>query len=372
METINLFGAARGRFTQAAVWGMGLTRFSTQELASALAVSTPTAIHLLRCLEAHGLVCSCGEFGSTGGRKPKAWTPRPSARFAVGVDITQQHIGLVSVDLAGHMIRSSRHALPFSRTEPYFEVLAHCVDELCTGLRKENLLGIGLSIPGIVGAEEDIVVRSHALGIQNMRTDEFERYLKAPCRMINDANAGCLAEARSNESLRDAVYLSLSNSVGSALLIDRRLYIGHNLRSGEIGHTTLLPDGRPCYCGQKGCVDAYCRAGLLSDCTGGSLAAFFDALHKGNRALANRWNQYLDHVAITVNNLRMMLDCEVIIGGYVGMHLGEDLTLLRHRASLRNTFERDATYLNACTYQQEAAALGAAIPLIEAFLQALT
>ena len=72
--------------------------------------------------------------------------------------------------------------------------------------------------------------------------------------MINDANAGCLAEAWADVSLRDAVYLSLSNSVGSAVLIGRRLYLGHNLRSGEVGHTTLVPGGRPCYCGKSGCV----------------------------------------------------------------------------------------------------------------------
>ena len=207
--------------------------------------------------------------------------------------------------------------------------------------------------------------------MQGLRADEFEQYLGLPCRMINDANAGCLAEAWADVSLRDAVYLSLSNSVGSAVLIGRRLYLGHNLRSGEVGHTTLVPGGRPCYCGKSGCVDAYCRAGLLHGHTGGSLKDFFLRLHTGDAALRSVWDAYLDNVAVVVNNLRMMLDCDVILGGYVGRYMDAELAGLRRRAAFRNTFEPDAGYLKACAYKKEAAALGSAIPWIEEYLQTL-
>ena len=232
-------------------------------------------------------------------------------------------------------------------------------------------MGVGLSIRGITGSGQDLVLRSHALSIQGLRADEFEQYLGLPCRMINDANAGCLAEAWADVSLRDAVYLSLSNSVGSAVLIGRRLYLGHNLRSGEVGHTTLVPGGRPCYCGKSGCVDAYCRAGLLHGHTGGSLKDFFLRLHTGDAALRSVWDAYLDNVAVVVNNLRMMLDCDVILGGYVGRYMDAELAGLRRRAAFRNTFEPDAGYLKACAYKKEAAALGSAIPWIEEYLQTL-
>ena len=67
METVNLFGAQRGRAAQAAAWAMEKERFSTQEMANALAVSTPTAITLLRRLEGHGLVQPCGARGTLSG-----------------------------------------------------------------------------------------------------------------------------------------------------------------------------------------------------------------------------------------------------------------------------------------------------------------
>ena len=95
-------------------------------------------------------------------------------------------------------------------------------------------------------------------------------------------------------------------------------------------------------------MDAYCRAGLLHGHTGGSLKDFFLRLHTGDAALRSVWDAYLDNVAVVVNNLRMMLDCDVILGGYVGRYMDAELAGLRRRAAFRNTFEPDAGYLKAC------------------------
>ena len=371
METVNLFGTRRGRLTQAAVWSMERERFSAQALAGALEVSIPTAISLLRRLEEAGLASACGAFHSTGGRRPRAWSARPSARFAVGVDVTRRQVTLVAADLAGHVLRTRTHALPFSRAAAYWQTLASQIASLCEGLPGGAPLGVGLSIPGIVSRDGDVVLRSHALSLREMRVEEMVPYLGEACRMINDANAGCLAEARADVSLQNAVYLSLSDSVGGAILVDRRLRSGQNQRIGEVGHATLFPGGRPCYCGQTGCVDAYCRAGLLHAHTRGNLPDFFRRLRGGDAALRAVWEEYLSHVAIAANSLRMILDCDVILGGYVGREIDDSLPELRARAAVRNPFEQDGAYIKACVYKQEAAALGAALLWIEAYLLSL-
>ena len=152
METVNLFGAQRGRAAQAAAWAMEKERFSTQEMANALAVSTPTAITLLRRLEGHGLVQPCGEFSSTGGRKPRAWSACPGARYVVGADITLRHVSLVAVDLSGQVTRTQTRTLAFTRTPAYFRALAAFISELCAELPRQSVLGVGLSIPGIIGS----------------------------------------------------------------------------------------------------------------------------------------------------------------------------------------------------------------------------
>ena len=156
---------------------------------------------------------------------------------------------------------------------------------------------------------------------------------------------------RDLESPRSLVYLSLSNSVGGAILTGGALYGGDHLRAGEFGHNTLVPDGRPCYCGKKGCLDAYCSAKVLSQLTDGNLALFFDGLRSGNAALQTAWNEYLSYLAVAVNNLRMTFDCDVIVGGYVGGFLAEFGEPLREMLVERNTFEPDSSYLKFSRYR---------------------
>ena len=59
---------------------------------------------------------------------------------------------------------------------------------------------------------------------------------------------------------QDAIYLSLNNTLGGAFCIDGKLFAGQNQKAGEFGHMILVPGGRPCYCGKKGCADAYCAS----------------------------------------------------------------------------------------------------------------
>lgn len=233
------------------------------------------------------------------------------------------------------------------------------------------MLGVGISLPGILDRDEKTLVYSHALGLRGVPVEEFSRCIPFPCRFINDANAAGLAEIRGRENLHSLVYLSLSNSVGGSIFTGGSLYAGEHLRAGEFGHMTLVPDGRPCYCGKRGCVDAYCSAKVLSALTGGNLALFFDGLRAGDRTLQAAWDEYLAHLAVAVNNLRMIFDCDVIVGGYVGGFLSEFGAPLRELLAQHNTFEPDSSYLKFSRYQLESSALGAALVHIESFIQSL-
>ena len=147
--------------------------------------------------------------------------------------------------------------------------------------------------------------------------------------------------------------------------------MGGHLRAGEFGHNTLVPGGRKCYCGKEGCLDAYCSARLLSGQADGNLAAFFDGLREGDPAKQAVWREYLEHLAIAVNNLHMSFDCDVIVGGYVGAFLEEFGGRLRSLLEARNTFLPDASYLKFCRYRLEASAVGAALAQVEGFLQTI-
>ena len=198
---------------------------------------------------------------------------------------------------------------------------------------------------------------------------EIQSYFPWHCTFLNDANAGAFAEGIGSDLPSSFFYLSLSNTVGGAIFHDGNLLPGDAFRCGEAGHMTLIPDGKPCYCGKTGCVDAYCSARVLSDLSGGRLEDFFLGLQQNNREYRPVWDTYLKHLAVVINNLHMILDYDIVLGGYVGSFLTPWLDTIRHLVAERNTFEDDGSFVKLCTYQTGAAAYGAAMDVMEEFLR---
>jgi predicted NBD/HSP70 family sugar kinase len=186
--------------------------------------------------------------------------------------------------------------------------------------------------------------------------------------IFNDANSGGFAETWKSEQENMVFYLMLSNSVGGAIIDRDEIYLGDNFRSSEIGHLKIVPDGAPCYCGQKGCVNAYCSAQLLSDRTDGNLEQFFAKVDEGDPECVQALDTYLDYLAVTVINLRMMLDCGIILGGYVGAYMDRCVEKLRERITKLNPYETDSGFVQPCHYKTEASAVGAGLPFIKKFM----
>ncbi|MGM9659363.1 MAG: ROK family transcriptional regulator [Faecousia sp.] len=343
-------------------------RISQPELSQKLNLSWPTVLQNVKELAALGLVREVGAYASTGGRKAKAYAPVVDAKLAVGLDITQNHVGLVLVDLSGKVVRYTRKKRVFALNEEYFQNLGQLLNGFLGAEDTDRILGVGISLPGIVSEAGDRLLYSHALNIYDVDTANFSRYIPFPCSFLNDANAAGLAEVWGKPDAGNLVYLSLSNSVGGAIISGGRLYTGTNLRAGEFGHNTLVPGGRKCYCGKEGCLDAYVSAKVLSGHTGGNLAQFFDRLRDGEEEMRQAWRGYLEYLSVAINNLRMTFDCDVIAGGYVGAFLEEFGAPLREMLAQRNTFQQDGSYLKCCTFKLEASAVGAALMQIEAFI----
>lgn len=347
-------------------------RISQMELTQRLGLSWPTVLQNVKELSELGLIQEVGSYESTGGRKAKAYAPVRDARLALGLDITRNHVSVVLVDLSGQVVRSIRRTCPFSLEDSYAQELGSMVQKFVeTYADVERILGVSISLPGIVVEDESVLRYSHILGIHDISTEFFCRYIPYPCRFTNDANAAGLAEIYGEANAGNLVYLSLSNSVGGSILNNGALYTGNHLRAGEFGHNTLVPGGRHCYCGKDGCLDAYCSAKVLSDHTEGNLAAFFDRLRAGDVQMKEIWQEYLNYLSVAVNNLHMSFDCDVIVGGYVGAFLEEFGGPLRALLEERNTFRRDSSYLRFCRYRLEASAVGAALMQVEAFIQGL-
>lgn len=105
-------------------------RISQPELAAKVNNSWPTVLQNVKELMAMGLVQEVGTFESTGGRKARAFAPVRDARLAVGLEITQNHVGAVLVDLSGNLLRYERKKRLYERSDTYAEMLAGIVQGL--------------------------------------------------------------------------------------------------------------------------------------------------------------------------------------------------------------------------------------------------
>ena len=179
----------------------------------------------------------------------------------------------------------------------------------------------------------------------------------------NDANAAEIAERPSLHG--NSTFLSLSNTVGGSIAFGRTMYLGDNRRAGEFGHVILHPDGRRCYCGKRGCADAYLSALRLAE-NASSLEDFFARLESGEKKMLKAWNAYLDDLAVLVSNLRMACDCPVVIGGYVGALMEPHLVELRKRAAALDLFGGDPDWIRVSRCGREASAIGAALMMRDA------
>lgn len=361
-------------------------RTSMPELAEALGMSGPTVLQIIRELKELRIVQEVGEFRSTGGRKAKAIAAVQDVSYAVGLDITRNHLSLVLTDLSEKVRRHVRIREPFVCRESYFQklegLLERFIDE--NQIPREKVAGVGLSIPGIVDQEGNISY-SHTLGLEHVEGELFRKAIPYPCTMLNDANAAAIAECSRTNVSRSMLYLSLSNSVGGAIVFrqdpqeggfleaqggsSRKLYMGVNQRAGEFGHMQIRPDGPACYCGKKGCLDVYCSALNLAERTDGNLGRFFEEMEAGNLKWRKIWEEYLDCLAIAVDNLRMCFDGDVVLGGYVGSYMENYIEEIRERCAKHNIFGHSGEYVRACRYRIEASALGAAICEVEKYIE---
>ncbi len=230
-------------------------------------------------------------------------------------------------------------------------------------------MGVGVSVPGIITGDETVIAQAPTLGLREVEVRRLTGHIPYPIHVVNDANAGGCAECWGKNGDEPMAYLSLGRGVGGAILSSRHTYLGQNGRSGEFGHMCIHPGGAACSCGRLGCMEAYCSTARLSDDLGMTLEEFFARLDGGDPACARRWETYLDDLAISVQNIHMVLDCPIVLGGKLSAFLARHMDELDRRLRADDPECVEAPYLSICRHHDRANSMGAALHFIEEFIR---
>lgn len=342
------------------------------EISRALRLSMPTVLNCIKELSERGIIHEVGKDRSTGGRKPSTISVVSDLFFSIGIEITANHITFVAIDMKAEIIGSERIRCMFGHSENYYLELAEKLFDFIrrTKIPRDKVLGVGISIPGIIVPEESRLMVSHVLHLHDIDLASRFKHIDFPLHFENDANCAALAEIKYIS--KTALYLSLSNSVGGAVYIDQSIYYGDFYKSGEFGHMILKPGGRRCYCGKRGCMDAYCSARLLSDYTDGNLELFFEKLSAKEENALKIWDEYLEYLALAVSNLHLAFDCEIVLGGYVGSYIEPYMDELSSHMKKYLLFDDQfPDFLYPCRFKHEAAGVGIAMYFINKYLAEL-
>ncbi|OGR76120.1 MAG: hypothetical protein A2X32_02495 [Elusimicrobia bacterium GWC2_64_44] len=181
--------------------------------------------------------------------------------LGIGIDIGGTNTKLVVVNRAGKALAHERFKTEACNGPASFlKRLGAAVGELRRDYGRQ-LVSIGMGAAGDVDPERGVLRFAPNLGWRNVKlTAPLEKLTGLPCAMENDANMAAWGayEIELGRKFGDVLTLTLGTGIGSGMILGGKLYHGASGTAGEAGHMKIVPDGRLCGCGGKGCLEAYC------------------------------------------------------------------------------------------------------------------
>lgn len=187
-------------------------------------------------------------------------------KYIAGVDIggTNTKIGIVSSE--GRIVtKESIKTLSMEGVESTLKRIWASIKGLLekNEINYEDLLGVGMGIPGPVREQEIVGFFANFPWEKNLNIAKLFRNISGKeTKLENDVNVIALGEARhgAGRGAKTSVTIALGTGIGGGIYIDGKIISGFNGAGGEVGHMKLVKDGKLCGCGQKGCFEAYASA----------------------------------------------------------------------------------------------------------------
>jgi len=213
------------------------------------------------------------------GRRPTPLRLDGSRLTLIGAELTPDTLRVVSTTIHGEVLQVNQATL--RQADP--DGACHQLIEMVTELVRRNIdqgqqvLGIGVGLPGAVETSSGVLLFAPNIGWRRvavgarLRAELVSVGLgQVPVYCQNEADLAAIGETEFGQHPVDdpLVYISCGLGLGSGIVLGDTLFTGATGAGGEIGHTTLHIDGRPCSCGRLGCAEAYVGLHAIAQATG--------------------------------------------------------------------------------------------------------
>lgn len=364
-----------------------------QEIMAASDLSLASVGNMVTDLLNLGIVVEAGYLDSGGGR-PRALLEINAAKGAfVGVDVAETYIHFELFDLGLAHQATVEHSLHPEENQPdqIVDQIVRGVEELfqVSGVTREKVLGVGISVPGLVERSGGVSVFApnwawHDIPLAAL----LRRHIELPLFLDNPLKASAVAELwfGVGQKAQHVVILNLGTGVGAGVIANGEVYRGAANGAGEWGHTTIVLDGRPCRCGNAGCLEAYIGAPGIIQTLGeyapdspllhphdqtATLAALAAAAARQDPVATKVIHATARYLGAGVVNIINLLNPEVVVlGSWVGMQLGPyllpEISALVSQNALSHLL--GDTPLQLCQLPHNPVSLGTATLALEGFL----
>ncbi|MGW0805801.1 ROK family protein [Nonomuraea sp. NPDC002799] len=354
---------------------------SRNELSAATGLSAATVSTMTGDLLADNVIVEAGQVDSDGGRPRVLLKVNPAYGYAVGVDVGETQVKVELFDLEMKERARAHYAVRSAKHDPELvarHILTGVDAVIAEGeISPEQVLGVGVGVPGIVGPGPDALVSAKTFGWQAVPLGALLR-AGTPLPLFVDNGAKTMGQAElwfgSGKGTRDAIIVLMGSGVGGTIVIDGDIYRGAGKAAGEVGHLKIVAGGRTCRCGARGCLEAYLgaeaildRAGVVAD-SADEEAALAKLLEAGSPVIG----ESVELLGVGLSSLVHLFNPErIVIGGWAGLMLGGRLLAGIRAATAANTqaqpFQPETVVLGRLG--PDAVALGAATLVIEPFFR---
>ncbi|MGO4337977.1 ROK family protein [Labrys sp. KB_33_2] len=296
---------------------------SRAEIARETALTNQTISNIVEELEQAGFLLPGAPKREGRGQPSIPYTINPQGAWSLGFHVDHSAIIAALVDLTGKPV--AIREIPAQRPSPRSAApaLRQLADALIeeAGVPASRLLGAGVALPVRFGV--GAITTAGPTTLPGWDDPDARRHiaetLEQPVQIENDAMAAAIGErlhgvARAIDSF---VFLFLDEGLGAGVFLGGQPWRGASLNAGEIGHMIVMPNGKPCPCGNRGCLERYLSLSaaqeFLADQPGSPVLPELDGAIS---APVERWvEEAAPFLASAVNILESTLDPETILLG---------------------------------------------------------
>ena len=260
----------------------------------------------------------------------------------LGVDVGGTKVYAALVKKSGRIAGRARRPTPKNAApEVVLSAIFQTIEDLLArkDLKPKSISAIGLAIPGVVDPEAGLVVEAPNINLSGQDVvAPMEEHFDIPVTLGNDVNLGMLGEKwlGAAQLAQSAVGIFVGTGIGGGIIMDGKLVRGASESAGEIGHMVIQPNGPPCGCGARGCLEALAsrsaiereiraavasgRRTILKRMTRGDMGTIKSsmlkrALDKNDTLAAEIMRKAAEHLGLACINIRHVLDPDVIVLG---------------------------------------------------------